>query len=61
VRRLTSSFLIVEMQLSAEALSQGWPFEPMLAMIFESRSVRPIAIEVYCPGSTDRRNGVLLA
>jgi hypothetical protein len=40
--------LIVEMQLSAQALSQGSPFEPMLAMIFESRSVRPIAIEVYC-------------
>ena len=35
------------MQLSAQALSQGSPLDPLLAMIFESRSVRPIAIEVY--------------
>ncbi len=52
MRRLTSSFLIVEMQLSAQALSQGSPLEPMLAMIFESRNVRPIASEAYWTNST---------
>src|SRR5712691_1450283 len=52
LRRLISSFLIVEMTLSQAALSYAPPRRPMLATRPDSRNVAPKASEVYCEPRT---------